>query len=242
MDLDQIVRWYFAERPRLLLDDQAVEAFHLLGPRCRFFKTLPVGATILDAGAGDGGLHNFRTWPYFPRTDLKLYAYGDAHGTNFGCYEGSEIGFWPEHPPEFKGVDFDAIVACNFIEHINGPDAFVRWACQRLRHGRLYLEWPTPASIDLPSATDLRERGIDVMTGNYFDDHTHRAPVPDRAVMQSVISAEGLEIESWGIASVPCIDGELASVSRARRARVEATLAYWSYTGWCQYLVARRPH
>ena len=50
----------------------------------------------------------------------------------------------------------------------------------------------------------------------------------------------GLEIEAWGIVSVPFVDGELASASRANGDVVGATMAYWSFTEWCQYLVGRR--
>ena len=239
--IDTIKDWFFADRQRSLTDDQAVEAFHLLSARCRFLKTLPASATVLDIGAGDGGLHVYREWPLFHRRDLRLFAYAGEREGNFDRYDGYEIGLWPQQPPQFGNASFAAILACNFIEHIDDPLRFVRWAAGRLApRGRIYLEWPRPVAASLPSAVDLRVHGIHVMAGNYRDDATHRAEMPlARDVKRQLVDA-GLEIEAWGIVSVPFVDGELASASRANGDVVGATMAYWSFTEWCQYLVGRR--
>ncbi len=238
--IDAIRDWFFAERPRALTDDQAVEAFHLLGPRCRFFKTLAPGSNVLDVGAGEGALHVYRDWPLFRRPDLKIFAYAGERGANFHRYDAYEIGLWPEAPPDFGGMKFDAIEACNFIEHIDGPLEFLRWCARRLSPcGRLYLEWPRPQSAALPTRPELLACGIDVMTGNYFDDATHRAEMPRSEDVLRELAAMGLEIEASGIASVPFVDAELASAALAGGDVVSATMAYWSYTGWCQYVVAR---
>ena len=85
--IDTIKDWFFADRQRSLTDDQAVEAFHLLSARCRFLKTLPASATVLDIGAGDGGLHVYREWPLFHRRDLRLFAYAGEREGNFDRYE-----------------------------------------------------------------------------------------------------------------------------------------------------------
>ncbi len=239
--IDAIRDWFFADRQRSLTDDQAVEAFHLLSPRCRFFKTLPMEARVLDIGAGDGSLHVYRHWPLFRRDDLTIFAYAGERGNGFGRYDGHEVGFWPQTPPDFGGMQFDAIQACNFIEHIEGPLNFVRWAARRLApRGKLYLEWPRAHSALLPTRSELNAHGIDVMTGNYFDDATHRAEMPMVQNVLRELADAGLEIEASGIVSVPFIDGELASASLATGDLVGATMAYWSFTEWCQYIIARR--
>ncbi len=239
-NLDSIRDWFHADRRRTLTDSQTIEAFHLLSPRCRFIKTLPAGAAVLDIGAGDGALHIYRDWPHFRRRDLRIFAYAGERGINFDRYDGCEIGRWPQQPPGFGDTRFAAIQACNFIEHIDEPLRFVRWAAERLApHGRLYLEWPRPVSAQLPSATELRALGIPVMTGNYFDDATHRAEMPlTRDVLRELDTA-GIEVEAWGIVSVPFVDGELASASCTLGDVVGATMAYWSFTEWCQYVVGR---
>jgi hypothetical protein len=240
-DIDEIVRWFFADRERLLSDDVAVEAFQLLGPRWRFIKTVEQYAAVLDVGAGDGTMHISRSWPYFKRPDIKIYAYAGEMGKDFHLCDGFELGMWPQRPPVFPGVHFNAIMACNFIEHIDEPLTFVRWACSRVASdGWIYLEWPRPVSCELPTSSALRAKGIEVTTGNYYDDLTHRSQMPLAEDVHSELIDCGMQIESAGVVRVPFLDGELASAARNRGDLVAATLAYWSFTGWCQYVVARR--
>jgi SAM-dependent methyltransferase len=105
--------------------NQAIEAFHLLSPHCRFVKTLPLGASVLDLGAGDGGLLAYRLWPGIARADLRIFAWAGEKDAGFENYDGYEVGRWPEQPPNFGGTKFDAIVSVNFLEHIDEPIRFV---------------------------------------------------------------------------------------------------------------------
>jgi hypothetical protein len=97
-----------------------------------------------------------------------------------------------------------------------------------------------PVAASLPFAWDLRAYGIHVMAGNYRDDATHRAEMPLAKDVKRQLVDAGVEIEAWGIVSVPFVDGELVSASRASGDLVGATMAYWSFTEWCQYLSGRR--
>ena len=76
------------------------------------------------------------------------------------------------------------------------------------------------------------------MTGNYFDDLTHRPVVPDMEAVRGAIARADLIIRECGIAGVPFVDQELAIHAARANDTVSLTLAYWSMTGWCQYLVA----
>jgi hypothetical protein len=40
----------------------------------------------------------------------------------FDGYDVYRLGAWPEVKPDFSGQQFDAIVAANFIEHIDYQD------------------------------------------------------------------------------------------------------------------------
>src|SRR5665213_302042 len=62
-------------REPFLTSDDAIRSLHAFGPRCRFIKTLPAGATVLDAGAGEGSLQVYRHWPDPPRNDLRMFAW-----------------------------------------------------------------------------------------------------------------------------------------------------------------------
>jgi hypothetical protein len=227
-------------KPSLSLEE-AVRCLHIFGPRCRFVKTLPLGATLLDVGAGDGSLQVYRTWPDPQRSDLRMFAWADEKGTSFDLYDDNEIGRWPESSPSFGGRAFDAILAANFLEHIENPVAFVEWSISRLAPaGRLYLEWPRPEAASLPSKAVLEARGLSVVTGNYFDDQTHQAITPDFNAVRTAITGAGLTVRESGTVSVPFVDQELAIHAARTHDTVSLTLAYWSMTGWCQYLVAER--
>jgi hypothetical protein len=202
---------------------------------------LPAGAALLDVGAGDGSSQVFRHWPEPPRTDLRMFAWAGVKGSSFDLYDGSEVGFWPDNPPAFGGRRFDAIMAANFIEHIDDPIAFVRWAVARLtQRGSLYLEWPRPEATFLPTTAELAALGLPIMTGNYFDDATHRPVVPDFGAVSAAIFDAGFALRESGITCVPFVDQELAIHAARARDTVSLTLAYWSLTNWCQYLIAEQ--
>ncbi|GAA5077260.1 hypothetical protein [Lysobacter panacisoli] len=238
---EDIVAWFNPGRPPRLSSIDATQAFHTFSSRTRFLKTLPIGTAVLDAGAGDGVLQVFREWLKPKRRDLKMYAWANTKGQDFHKYDGYEVGSWPSEPPEFRGVEFGAVLAANFIEHIDQPQLFVEMCARRLsQNGSIYLEWPHPSSVDLPRTEDLKAAGVKVFTGSYHCDKTHKEEVPSFDLIAQTLKLHGLEIRETGIASVPFVDQELAIHSANGADIVSATLAYWSHTGWCQYLIANR--
>ncbi len=77
------------------------------------------------------------------RSDLTLYGWAGKATPGLARFAEHEIGWWPDHVPNFGGLKFDAIMGSNFIEHIDDPLVFVGWAVSRLSpRGWLYLEWP----------------------------------------------------------------------------------------------------
>jgi SAM-dependent methyltransferase len=241
MDIEQIRAWAEAAERTHLADTAAIEAWHILGAQCRFVKTLPAAASVLDVGAGDGSLQVYRTWPPPPRPDLTMFAFAIERGGMFDRYDGYELGTWPAVKPDFGGRQFDAVFAANFIEHIDQPIEFIRWAVNRLTpRGRIFLEWPRPESLTLPTAPELHVVGLDVMTGNYFDDATHRHEPPSAQAVHAELTAAGLRIEATGITRVPFLEDHLLALGKSADDMVSRTLAYWSFTSWCQYAVAQR--
>lgn len=218
---------------------EAVIAFHSLSPKLRFVKTLPAGASMLDAGAGAGAMILFKLWPDPPRGDLRMFAWAGDKGEFFDRFEASEVGWWPQDPPDFDGRLFDAVTCVNFVEHIDDPHTFVQFCAKRLNpHGRIFLEWPRQESIDLPSTEELRAVGVNVMTGRYHDDATHRPKPPLMSDVVETLSRSGLIIVERGISRVPMVDQQMAIHARLDNNLVDLTLAYWSFTEWCQFVVA----
>jgi len=234
-----IADWSEPSQPTSLSFNEATHSLHAFGPRARFVKLLPENSTLLDAGAGEGSLLQLRDWPAPARSDVSMYAWAGERGAGFDHYAGSEVGMWPDVPPDFGGMQFDAIFSANFLEHIDDPLHFVSWAAGRLTpRGRLYLEWPRPQSLALPTLTELAAVDVSVTTGRYDDDGTHRTVPPDRAAVVAELASCGLSVVEAGIARVPYIDQQLAIHARRSGDITSMTLAYWSHTGWCQYLVA----
>jgi len=230
--------WCDPSQETAISHSDSMRLFHLLGPRARFMQGLPQAATILDAGAGDGALVGLREWLMPHRSDLALYGWAGDATPGLARFAEHEIGWWPDHVPDFGGRKFDAIMSSNFLEHIDDPLVFVRWAVSRLSpRGRLYLEWPRMESISLPHTTEFQEIGLPIAPGAYHDDSTHRPTPP---LVEDVIAAmKGLEVVQRGVAAAPWIDQQMAIHSRREGDRTGLILAYWSHTGWCQYVCAR---
>jgi len=241
MTLQDIIDWYQRPRRAQSTGGRAQELYFLFHPRTAFLKTLPVGAELVDIGAGDGSLVNFREWPDPARRDLHMYAYSIEKGDRFDAFEGYEISDWNVAPPEFDGKRFDAIISAHFIEHIEDPATFVAWAARKLvPGGRAYVEWPSPAALTLPSRSELLDAGVDMVISRFDDDATHQA-LPDRGAIEAHAAAAGLSCTASGIVRLPWIEDELMAHFRDASDRFPAQAAFWSWTGWSQYLILEQP-
>lgn len=239
MNSAQISQWFRQARKPQLARDQVMELYFTFHPRTAFLKTLPAAARLVDIGAGDGTLSVFRSWPQPARKDLELYAYSIEKGKLFDDFSGFEISDWNLAPPEFKGTLFDAVVCAHFIEHIAEPASFVHWCQRKLKPGaRVYVEWPSPASLDLPPRDELESLGVPLMVSRFDDDHTHRA-LPDRDAMQSDFASAGFVLETQGIIRLPLLEEEMLAHFRDDADGFPRQAAFWSRTGWSQYLVLR---
>lgn len=242
MNVGALVAWFRQKRSARFPRQKAIENFYLYLPRTAFLKTLKPNARVLDIGAGDGSLELFRNWLEPRRTDLKMYAYSLEKGKRFDEYAGYELGNWEKGPPEFGGGQFDALIACHFIEHVSDPRAFLDWAAGRLAPGgRMYVEWPSPNSLGLPSRTELLAQGVDVIISNFHDDATHRQ-LPDRAELLTRLEHTGWLIDQQGVVKLPYFEDELLARCEEPPADPVAKLsAFWSKTRWAQYFIASRP-
>jgi hypothetical protein len=58
--------------------------------------------------------------------------------------------------------------------------------------------------------------------------------------VHDALLAAGLRIESSGIVRVPFLEDHLLTIGISGDDMVSRTLAYWSFTSWCQFVVAYR--
>ena len=49
----------------------------------------------------------------------------------------------------------------------------------------------------------------------------------------------GLEVVQRGVVAMPWVDQQMAIHARREGHATNLILAYWSHTGWCQYICAR---
>jgi SAM-dependent methyltransferase len=237
VDARQIREWFLAPRKSQLGRDRVMELYFTFHPRTAFLKNLPRGSSVVDIGAGDGSLSVFASWPEPKRTDLELHAYSIEKGKAFDQFKSYELSDWNASPPEFQGRKFDAVVCAHFIEHIADPLSFVDWAARKLNPGgRVYLEWPSPASLQLPSRAELEPLGVPLMISRFDDDCTHRA-LPDGDAISAACIARGFVIECRGIVRLPWLEDEMLAHYRTDADGFPRQAAFWSRTGWSQYLV-----
>jgi len=236
---EQINSWFHAGREPHLKSEGVQELLHLLQPKGVFFKTLPGNSCLLDVGAGDGSLHILRTWPFPPRADIKLYAFGLLKGQYYDNLDGYELGHWPQTTPRFPGVDFNAIVCSHFIEHLESPTEFIAWCAARLpEEGRIYLEWPSPCALTLPDRGKLAAVGVDLIISNYRDDPTHQG-MPSREALLLALVEAGFFVEQTGVIRLPFLEDELLAHFGLMGGDAYARqFAFWSKTYWAQFIVA----
>ncbi len=242
LNTDQIKRWFHRPRQSHLPRESSMEWYFTFHPRTSFLKTLPQDSEVVDVGAGDGTLSTFRDWPAPARKDLRLFAYALDMGVHFDKFDGYEIGDWNVAPPDFGGRTFDAIVCAHFVEHIADPVSLIRWAAHKLRPGgRMYLEWPSPASLSLPSRAELDTAdGVPLMISRFQDDCTHR-DLPQRQVMIDGARASGLVVDTEGTISLPWLEDEMLAQFAHHEDGFARQAAFWSRTMWSQYLIIRQP-
>lgn len=216
------------------------QIFNSALPRTRFFKSLPTNAEILDLGAGDGSLAIYKTWPQPERTDLSLYAVSLSQGEHFNLYESVEIKNF-EEDSVFENREFDAVVCCHFIEHMQTPDATIEFFARKTRPGgRIYLEWPHEIAKRLPVRTRVEPGGISVSTMNFHDDTTHvEAWSADKIV--SLLNEHGLQVEAGGRVYLPWMAEQMRNYARLTKDSVRMTIALWAAVGWSQFLIVSKP-
>lgn len=241
MDAIEASRWFRTSR-RKTVDEASVMALYFqCHPRTAFLKNLKRASTVLDIGAGDGSLSLFRDWPSPKRRDLKMYAYSIEKGERFDDFDGYRISDWNMSPPVFEGLKFDAIICAHFIEHIQRPESLAQWAAENMTEGgRIYIEWPSPRAANLPPLSEMRAAGIPLVISRYDDDNTHQNAIPDREKVCSDLRQSGLEIEAEGIVRLPWLEDEMLAHFSDSIDTFPLQAAFWSATGWCQYVVAEK--
>jgi len=194
-----LFKWLQAVQPPTMSLDEVHRYYQTISPRNVFMKNLPDGAKMVDFGAGSGGTAALRTWPTFPRPDIRLFAITLDGKEHLGAYEEVFVGDFEKTRPGFRREKtFDGISCCHCIEHLSRFEPALEWMRSILpSNGCAYIEWPHHSSKNQPSRLRLIELGYDVSTINFFDDRTHVETWP-MADMISVAERLGFDVEASG--------------------------------------------
>ena len=136
-----------------------------------FLKSLRPGSQVLDVGCGNNSpLRAKRCAPDIHYTGLDV---GDYNQRSDSIRSADR--YILTTPSDFSATiealaaSFDAVVSSHNLEHCAEPARVMRAMCQALKPGgRMYLSFPSEASVTLPH----RKRN----TLNFFDDPTHTRP------------------------------------------------------------------
>jgi SAM-dependent methyltransferase len=139
---------------------------------------------------------------------------------------------------------WDAIYASHFIEHLDDQDGFLSWCAENLKPGgKLYLEWPSVHSRELPGRQILEQAtGLKLSISAFKDDPTHKEMTPASNVFASHLRNVGMEIEQEGAVSMPYFTDKLLQDFFAGADGYCAQAAWFLKTQWCTYIVARKAH
>lgn len=238
-ELDPVLSWLKSVKPRLdVTDGELLELFWGAHPRFQFFASLNWGTNLLDLGAGSGGLAHWKHWVKPARPDLNLYGADRTVGEYCALYAGWEAIDLDRQTPEFSGIELTGFFASHLIEQLAMPERLIEWIGKRAEPGaRVYLEWPSPTTIVLPSRDDLRRNGFEVLISNFRDDPENRN-CPDLAAMCGWLRDAGLTIVGSGAVDLGILGEELFARAPDRDAR---SMGYWSMMQFSLYAMAVKP-
>jgi Glycosyltransferase 61/Methyltransferase domain len=239
-DIERFVAWLKSAKRRMAVsDDDLLEMVWQVHPRFRFFKSLPWGANLLDLGAGDGGLVHWKGWLQPQRPDLNLYGVDLLAGAHKDLYAGWESINLDREQPSFPEVKLDAVLANRLIEYLAAPEMIVEWLGTRAPLGaRVYLEWGSPSSLDLPTREQLRKFDIHVVASNFMDDWEHKKS-PDVSTLCNWLNNGGFTVMASGAIDLGILGEELFARAVDSFTR---SMGYWSMTHSSLYAVAVKSH
>jgi SAM-dependent methyltransferase len=152
-----------------------------------FLASLPADASVMDVGCGNDSSYNIKTiFPRFTYTGIDVGDYNETKPRLADHYIVVPPVEFADAIGNFKG-SFDAVVSSHNLEHCDEREKTLHNMLDAVKFGgRLYLSFPTEASIDFPH----RKRTL-----NYYDDDTHKDVPPRFADVLRIMGEHGFTVE-----------------------------------------------
>ncbi len=117
----------------------------------------------------------------------------------------------------------------------------IAWIASRITPGgRVYLEWPGPASAIQPPREAFLAESIDIMITNFFDDATHLRLIPPTE-LNTLLTAAGFAVTASGTIGFGIVGEEMLARGLANADAFSRLAGYWSMTGWSAWIEAVWP-
>jgi hypothetical protein len=225
------------------IDLNIEQKFHMSHPRFQALSRM--SGSILDLGAGDGGMGQLIAWPQKQIGKSLVGCDLEEISTLPKGYSDWVSGGWENIPPELK---FGGVLAIHVIEHLDCWTHMLRDALERVHNGGyVYVEWPSPETISWPAACDVWTALLEMNPGfttqllstfNFFDDDSHTDNPPS---MEDVLNEmSSLEIIEHGRLLIPDYATNLVSKGLTDQSKPNVTMGIWAQFGFAQYILAKK--
>ncbi|CAN5208379.1 hypothetical protein BH09PSE1_BH09PSE1_07300 [soil metagenome] len=232
----ELIVWLKDKREPLVTMDEAHLGMLTYHPRTAFIKTVPRDGVCFDVGAGTGSMEGLRRWLGYLRPDLAFVGAALEDPSPEARYDEFWVGNFDSDFPEFERRP-NAAILVHVIEHLENPtDVLSKVAGCLAPDSRIYIEWPSFHSAELPRLRDIVAAGFHPQTINFFDDSTHITPISHEQVVEMVHGA-GLAVEGMGFVDMPFIADALRDLADSDDAYI-LTMAVWLRTGFSSWVTA----
>jgi len=219
--------------------DELLQMYWYFHPRFRFIKSAPSGSKVLDVGAGSGGMAYWKEWRSPNRKDIQLYAIDFNKGEHFDLYDDYQIGNIEEVEFKFK-QKFDALILSHLLEHISEPEKLLMRLQKIMNPGALiYIEVPTPSTLELPSREYFLKNNIEVSTINFFDDNSHIQTYSLETLKEMLHKSQLSPIEN-GLIQNRYLGPVLYDYGVKNKDSELTTYGSWLQLNWAHYVIAKK--
>lgn len=232
--IDSAANFPLVERPEL------ASAYWLNHPRFQTLKHTVYRGTVLDLGAGPGGMISWKQYLLPKRDDLSIYALDIKEHPSYKDYQGYRVCNIDKESVLFPDVSFDTIICSHVIEHLADPARFFGLLHAALVVGGIaYIEMPTPATMELPSRSLLADAGYPESTFNFFDDPTHIRTY-SRSDLFAFAEGAKFDIRQYGVIKDLFLEDALMRFGSLKKDKAIFTNGLWSKFSWSHYLIVRK--